>query len=53
MYDLFSYFLILKQIPWKENQKDLCWKAFMSDYLYHDVPTMSLATVSYDTLYLS
>ena len=23
----------------------------VSDYLYHDVPTMSLATVNYDTLY--
>ena len=22
-------FLILKQVLWKENQKDLCWKAFI------------------------
>ena len=22
-------FLVLKQVPWKENQKDLCWKAFI------------------------
>ena len=52
----FQYFLlILKQVPWKENQKILCWKMCSEQICVQKmcliICIMSLATASYDTLY--